>query len=197
MMWKPGTAKPDTITPKSKQQNGTSPKSGGSSSKKLSSATMGMRFMKRKVDSSKKQQDDVGNRRLFAKKNNNTNNYNSSAAVESSLERKRDHDAISSSPVPSTAQHSSESNDNNRILELASVVDMYGVGSDIIGRRSFGGFHKSVRTTWNAALKQRTDSAARANNTRSQITDEELLERYEKYVKGGGGRDKRKQKRKR
>ena len=77
---------------------------------------------------------------------------------------------------------------------------MYGVGSDIIGRRSFGGFHKSVRTTWDTALKQRTDSAARANNTKSQITDEELLERYERYVKGGGGgggRDKRKQKRKR
>ena len=76
---------------------------------------------------------------------------------------------------------------------------MYGVGSDIIGRRSFGGFHKSVRTTWDTAIKQRADSAARANNTKSHITDEELLERYEKYVKGGrsGEKDKRKQKRKR
>ena len=86
---------------------------------------------------------------------------------------------------------------------------MYGIGSDIIGRRSFGGFHNSVRMTWDTALKQRTDSAAMVNNTKSHITDEELLERYEKYVKGGrgggggggerkdGGRDKRKQKRKR
>ena len=87
------------------------------------------------------------------------------------------------------------------ILELASVVDMYGVGSDIIGRRSFGGYHKSVHNTWNAALNRRKNDDARARNTKAHITDEELLERYEKYVKGGNSSSRggggRKEKRKR
>ncbi len=140
---------------------------------------------------------DQEKKKLFATNNNINNNSNSNSA-DGNLERKRDHTAISSQ------SSSSSSNDNTIILQLASVVDMYGVGSDIIGRRSFGGFHKSVRTTWDTALKSRTDSAARVNNTRSHVTDEELLERYERYVKGGGnggagggGRDNRKQKRKR
>ena len=166
---------------------------------------MGMRFMQRKAagDSGTKSNNDGEKKKLFAAKNNNNSsstNSNSNSA-DGNMERKRDHTAISTSPTPPTPPSQSSSNDNTIILQLASVVDMYGVGSDIIGRRSFGGFHKSVRTTWDTALKQRTDSAARANNTRSHITDEELLERYEKYVKGGGGggggRDKRKQKRKR
>lgn len=201
MMWKPGTAKPDDAsTPANSKQNGTSPKSGGSSSKKLSSATMGMRFMQRKVDSSSKKQQDEVNKNLFAKKNNRHNNVKSSSSPStdgSNLERKRDHNSISSSPPPSISN-----NNAPIILELASVVDMYGVGSDIIGRRSFGGFRKNVRNTWDAALKQRTDDAARTNNTKNHITDEELLARYEKYVKGGRSGDKdgggkRKQKRKR
>lgn len=140
---------------------------------------------------------DQEKKKLFATKNTNSNS--NSNIADGNLERKRDHTAISSSPTP-PSQSSSNNDDNTIILQLASVVDMYGVGSDIIGRRSFGGFHKSVQTTWDTALKQRTDSAARVNNTRNHVTDEELLERYERYVKGGaggGGRDKRKQKRKR
>lgn len=146
------------------------------------------------ADSANSSIEDQEKKKLFATKNNNSKISNT--ADGNNLERKRDHTAISSSPTPPS--QSSSSNDNDTIiLQLASVVDMYGVGSDIIGRRSFGGFHKSVQTTWDTALKQRTDSAARVNNTRSHVTDDELLERYERYVKGGGGRDKRKQKRKR
>ena len=48
--------------------------------------------------------------------------------------------------------------DGGTILELASVVDMYGTGSDVVGRRSFGGFHKAVKNTWDAALKRRMDN---------------------------------------
>jgi len=125
------------------------------------------------------------------KRNNNRNHIKASPMADGSIDRKRDHNAISSSPSspPSStsllSSNKSNKNTNNTIkLQLASVVDMYGIGSDIIGRRSFGGFHKSVRSTWETALQQRTDSAARERNTRSHITDEELLERYEKYVKG-------------
>lgn len=81
---------------------------------------------------------------------------------------------------------SREKSPSSIMLELASVVDMYGVGSDLVGRRSFGGFHKSVMNTWDTALKRRADDETRTKNTRNHITDEELLERYEKYVKGRG-----------
>jgi hypothetical protein len=81
-------------------------------------------------------------------------------------------------------------NDERVIIELASVVDMYGTGSDIIGRRSFGGFRKSSMTTYDTALKRRTDDEyGRTKNTNSLITDEELLERYEKYADNGGPGD--------
>ena len=81
-------------------------------------------------------------------------------------------------------------NDGRVIIELASVVDMYGTGSDNIGRRSFGGFRKSSMTTYDTALKRRTDDEyGRTKNTNSLITDEELLERYEKYVDNGGPGD--------
>lgn len=84
---------------------------------------------------------------------------------------------------------SSSSSREGILLEQASIVDMYGLGSDIIGRRSFGGFHKSVMNTWNEALKRRTDDDVRTKNTKHHITDEELLERYEKFVKGRGDRE--------
>jgi hypothetical protein len=41
--------------------------------------------------------------------------------------------------------------------------------------------------TYDTALKRRTDDDTRTKNTKNHITDEELLERYEKYVKGRGG----------
>ena len=73
---------------------------------------------------------------------------------------KRDNDEISTAPSASSNNNNNNSDDEAIILELATAVDAYGTGSDIIGRRSFGGFHKSVRTTWDAALKQSTDDAA-------------------------------------
>jgi len=85
-------------------------------------------------------------------------------------------------------------------LELASVSDMY--GADIIGRRSFGGHRKCVRSTWETALSRRNEDERRAKISKHHITDDELLDRYEKYVKqgrnGGNNTDsRRKDKRKR
>ena len=75
-----------------------------------------------------------------------------------------------------TKQQQTSTSDGGRIiiLELASAVDMYGVGSDVV---SFGGFHKSVMTTYDTALKRRTDDDTRTKNTESHITNEELLKR--------------------
>ena len=193
-MWKPGTSKPsnkdkDNVhIPSHKNQNGNSAKSpsnngkSASSNKKLSGSTMGMRFMQRKKKDSSSSTNPV-----IHQTNNNIHTNKSAHNVD----RKRENREISKDDEQPTSEVI--------ILELASVVDMYGVGSDIVGRRSFGGFHKSVKNTYDTALKRRTDDHARSQNTKHQITDEELLERYEKYVKGGniGSNRGRKEKRKR
>jgi len=142
---------------------------------------MGMRFMQRKNETKSKEEEE---RKSFmqteaARKNQRNHSTNNNRTDRDSVERKRESGDIS--------KDEQSTSDGMIILELASVVDMYGVGSDVVGRRSFGGFHKPVRTTWEAALKRRTDDDARTKNTKNHITDEELLERYEKYVKGGRG----------
>ena len=197
-MWKPGTSKPsnkekDNVhIPSHKKQNGNSAKSPSSNSnnkspssnKKLSGSTMGMRFMQRKKKDSSSSTNPVIHK-------NNNNIHTNKSAHNNNVDRKRENREISKDDEQTTSEVI--------ILELASVVDMYGVGSDIVGRRSFGGFHKSVKNTYDTALKRRTDDHARSQNTKHQITDEELLERYEKYVKGGniGSNRGRKEKRKR
>ena len=195
-MWKPGTSKPDNVhMPSTKKQNsaGTSKDSvpPNQSNKKLSNSTMGMRFMQRKNGASKNS--DTIQQHTSAARKSHTNHFDRSAASNISTNcRKRENEDTSTDNGQSTSVI---------ILELASVVDMYGVGSDIIGRRSFGGYHKSVHNTWNAALNRRKNDDARARNTKAHITDEELLERYEKYVKGGNSSSRggggRKEKRKR
>mmetsp|Transcript_10083 Transcript_10083/g.21275 ORF Transcript_10083/g.21275 Transcript_10083/m.21275 type:complete len:217 (+) Transcript_10083:366-1016(+) len=197
-MWKPGTAKPNDATPKS-QNNASAVKSpkttgGASKSKKLSNSTMGMRFMQRKNEAKNKEQEE---RKAFQQQQsalalvrtsdnrNHTTNNNDSVMPgnDANMDRKRVNGDISKDEQ----QQSASSDGGAIILQLASVVDIYGVGSDVVGRRSFGGFRKPVRTAYDAALKRRTEEDARTRNTKSHITDQELLERYEKYVRGGRG----------
>mmetsp|Transcript_31807 Transcript_31807/g.66857 ORF Transcript_31807/g.66857 Transcript_31807/m.66857 type:complete len:208 (+) Transcript_31807:102-725(+) len=186
-MWKPGTAKPNDAP--AKKQSSTSnqlPKDGGATAnKKLSGSTMGMRFMQRKNGAKNKEQEERKEvlNATAARKNNRNHTTNNDGGVgngsaNGNSDRKRESEEISKDQ---------SSSDGVIILELASVVDMYGVGSNVVGRRSFGGFHKSVKNTWDAALKRQTDDDVRTKNTKNHITDQELLDRYEKYVKGGRG----------
>lgn len=194
-MWKPGTSRPATALEQPQSINSANPNDGkGGPAKKLSSATMGMRFMKRKAEVSAltKKQEDARKSVLqaAARKNTLNDNRNSYKSIEGKVqERKRRNETISA-----------DASNELIILEAATVVDMYGVGADVIGRRSFGGFHKAIRSTWEEAVKMRTDDESRTKATFKHITDEELLQRYEKYVKGrdgeklkfGGKREKRK-----
>ena len=69
---------------------------------------------------------------------------------------------------------------------IASSTDMHGVSAEIIGRRSFNNFHQSVEETWMSAVQSKSQSRFEDKVEKQQITDEELLGRYEKYVKGQG-----------
>lgn len=91
------------------------------------------------------------------------------------------------SPSPMKPLHSIENEDADPSIPImASSSDMYGISAEIIGRRSFNDFHKSVEETWIQAVQSRSRSKFESKVERQQITDEELLERYEKYVKGKG-----------
>ena len=122
----------------------------------LSGATMGMRFMQRKTPT-KASQDET---------NQNTQ-----------------------SPAATTPQHSYSTNGNEpdeSVPIMASSTDMHGVSAEIIGRRSFNNFHQSVEETWMSAVQSKSQSRFEDKVEKQQITDEELLGRYEKYVKGQG-----------
>jgi hypothetical protein len=142
---------------------------------------MGMRFMQRKNEPTNKGQEErrvvaAAARKMGRKSSTNSDTMNCNGNTDDgNINEMCEGKEISKEKSPATI-----------MLELASVVDMYGVGSDVVGRRSFGGFHKSVMNTWDAALKRRDDDDTRTKNTKNHITDEELLERYEKYVKGRG-----------
>jgi hypothetical protein len=130
-----------------------------SSKKSLSGSTMGMRFMQRLTPSKAKP---------LSEDETNQNSQN--------LDEK-------------TPQHNPSTNDienNASIPIMASSSDMYGVSAEIIGRRSFNNFHKSVEETWTSAIKSRSQSKFDDKVEKQQITDEELLERYGKYVNGKG-----------
>ena len=210
-MWKPGSAKPKNNTPSEQQQSNDVPDRGSSVggaavvavAKKLSSSTMGMRFMQRKKDGNnpttkeKKPMAPAPAKSVRGVHTTNNASVDNSRSDNVNIDRKRKSEEISQVFHPSSTSAGGEI-----LLDQASIVDMYGLGSDIIGRRSFGGFRKTVMTTWEEALKRRVDDNTRTKNTKHHITDEELLERYEKYVKGRGDRESgggsgRKEKRKR
>lgn len=68
----------------------------------------------------------------------------------------------------------------------ATAADMHGISAEIIGRRSFNNFHGSVEETWISAVRSRSQNKLDSKVERNQISDEELLQRYHKYVKGHG-----------
>lgn len=178
-MWKPGTAKPQqqhqssSSTTDAREQHDTNQKQ---PAKKLSTSTMGMRFMQRnnkpvdKLSSSSTKSSILSNKNVTQGIHNHTDsNNNSSAVLHHSNHKKRDLSTTSS-------------NTQTTLLSAATTIDMYGPSSDIIGRRSFGGFHPSIATTYNAALQKRMDGTV---SKKKKMDDEELLRRYEVYVKRG------------
>eukprot|EP00557_Chaetoceros_sp_GSL56_P006077 CAMPEP_0176492118 /NCGR_PEP_ID=MMETSP0200_2-20121128/8805_1 /TAXON_ID=947934 /ORGANISM="Chaetoceros sp., Strain GSL56" /LENGTH=204 /DNA_ID=CAMNT_0017889613 /DNA_START=5 /DNA_END=619 /DNA_ORIENTATION=+ len=88
--------------------------------------------------------------------------------------------------------HNSQPMIQNIPIVVASAYDMYGISANIIGRRSFNNFHKTVEDTWLNAVKTLSqhklhgDAGDSYDVEKQQMTDEELLKRYEKYVKGRG-----------
>lgn len=115
------------------------------------------------------------------------------AAAEESTDPKPTHDNNTVHDMDIDATESTVASDTippttTPVVHIATQSDMYGLSSttQIIGRRSFQNFHKTVETSYTKALEMQEQLAVDERVGRDHITDEELLKRYEKYVKGKG-----------
>lgn len=132
---------------------------GTSTITKLSGATRGMRFMQRKSE-----------------------NHSSVPATTAANES-----TSISSLSPSKVNVPQEETLNSSVpIIIASREDMYGLSARIIGRRSFNNFNKSVEDSWTTAYSLARQELKDGKLEKQHISDEELLKRYEKYVKGKG-----------
>lgn len=175
-MWKPGSDAPPSRSrspsrsPPPGGNNGddaSSPAAKKAGKKRLSSGTMGMRFMQRKAEAQE-----------AAKKQ---------AAEEEQAKTEREAMEWTTADGGETSAMSEEDGTVVHVVPLnATAADVYGVGAAIIGRRSFGNFNKAVQDTWAEAVENKSRERAGARAEKQQITDEELLQRYEKYVRGEG-----------
>ena len=182
--------------------------------KSLSGATMGMRFMQRKMgggNSSKKNSTSNGSSYKTPTKDpsssnaENTNNdktpihpkndeeweINGGSNDDNKMdidqdEPNTDHNASSSQQhhPPLQNQHQDFTSSSLMYEITTSSIDMYGISSEIIGRRSYNNFNKSVEETYVQALDGRRKQKIDSKVEKEQISDEELLKRYEQYVKG-------------
>jgi hypothetical protein len=172
-MWKPGTAAPTASTatvslqPKATESlnkfgNGsTSPHTPSKRKAALSGATMGMRFMQRKglaASATKARKED-----------------------EEKLAKEREQNEWGTS---SAAMNQEADEEQSLLPVVASQSDMHGIGANIIGRRSFNGFHKAVNTTWVSAVETLSPENSNGKTRKENISDEELLRRYQQHVKG-------------
>ena len=174
-MWKPGTAKlPPRPSPSNDKKSpktptsGDIPKSGSTSStkKRLTGATLNMRFMKRKKET--QQHEPSRSSQSSPHQHHQNNNALSSPASAQSPLRKHDDDAM-------------EVVEEDVPFSRATPSDMYGMQASLPGRRSFGGFNPAMEEAWK-------DSKAMLENIRrdkpnQKVTDEELIQRYEDIVK--------------
>ena len=171
--------------------------------KKLSGATMGMRFMQRSSSNNDKKnsskissssasasvdaiaKDEKLDEKLNVKNNdiNNNGEHDNSYQWEMNNTKQQEQNQEQKEELLSSTTTASSS---LFLFETASQSDMYGIRSEIIGRRSFNNFNKAVEETYQAAVYSRRQQKLDKKMSREQISDEELLNRYEQYVKGRG-----------
>mmetsp|Transcript_10029 Transcript_10029/g.11722 ORF Transcript_10029/g.11722 Transcript_10029/m.11722 type:complete len:277 (-) Transcript_10029:78-908(-) len=201
--------------PTTSANNTTNPSSSQKKTKKLSGATMGMRFMQRRqaaaeaVARQKEDQEQIERDQKLMEWTATTNVENNDTANNN----KRRRSCTSGSNVGANQQSITPNTNDianagitadqemdidpdspaeiitaNVPVQMATQSDMYGIScsTQIIGRRSFQNFHKTVENSWNKALDMQQQQSVEDQSEREHITDEELLKRYKQYVKGRG-----------
>ena len=80
--------------------------------------------------------------------------------------------------------------DDPAVLEEPTNSDMYGMQSDLIGRRSFGGFKPKVDNNWQDCRKFISGEDNEGTKKKLHVSDDELLQRYQELVKGRSDHEK-------
>ena len=166
------------------------------SQKKLSGSTMNMKFMQRKnemqsyVNKNHHHQQQHKKQSTPIKADNNDDPMQMDMDSDSVASEEDDGPLIS--PLlqhqhPSILRGVEE--DAPIDTSPATTSDMYGISVDIIGRRSFGGFNRSIESTWKDSYRAHREEGNSRNNNNNRnnknkhISDEELLARYANLVK--------------
>jgi hypothetical protein len=161
-MWKPGTSKPksEALPQKDnkkedskKEESGDVPSASSASKKKLSGATMGMRFMARKMEAEE--------------------------ARKKTLKERHEQEQMEWTAEQDNGDGPAEEYEEAQLAQQeATASDMYGLRSDLIGRRSFGGFQPKVNDTWKSAWNEWETKGNASGKKILHISDDELLRRY-------------------
>lgn len=227
-MWKPGNKKPDgpNMTPGLQGSQGKSPKNPSSAvssrsqavqslsppqsaKKRLSGATMNMKFMKRKKEMMQNEEKraavTIAAGGTFSNGIATSVAGNSKAATwqATPLQEATAMDVDQSLSTKSDGHVSGGRNNSVCYAQVTSSVDMYGMQAALLGRRSFGGFNAAIERAYSnskGSIENRTIAGPRGQ----KISDEELLERYKEIAmsrddngRGVGNLDHKVKKRKR
>jgi hypothetical protein len=179
-MWKPGTEQPTPRTPttptteSSKNGEKEGKPSGGkptsSVKKRLSGATMNMRFMKRKKEIDDYEEERRKPGAQISPIPTAPNKQSTNPTLETTRNDKMDIDDDDASTCDEFAQSTS--------------LGLHGMDAMLLGRRSYGGFNPAIEDAWEkstAAIENRSLEPSR------KISDEELLRQYEAIVNERSG----------
>ena len=107
-------------------------------------------------------------------------------ARKEALQEKEQRESMEWTAQDDDGKEGSSEEDSMSVPQIATSSDMYGMKSDLIGRRSFGGYRPKVSETWKSAITAWEKGKAGDKAAREHISDEELLRRYKHYVTGKG-----------
>jgi hypothetical protein len=189
----PSSGDPDGELSATKTKHVSSSSSSSTPRKRLSGATLNMKFMKRKKELNQHQSPNQQQQQDTSQQDDDHNNQRSRRPQQQQQESTVDMDIDQDNPTmaPSTRGRQgvcTQQNGEER-YGRATSADMYGIEGSIIGRRSFRGFNPAMERSWKdckASLENRQHDVPR-----EKISDEELLRRYQHIAKarnsGSGG----------
>jgi hypothetical protein len=153
--------------------------------KTLSGTTMNMRFMQRKREL---EEAELSRKRKSAQQDQGMNECVNQSFPNIHHKTSKDNTTLLTDATTNILSGNALLTKELNSISNATNTDMH--GSDIIGRRSFGGFNKSVGETWEAAVTLlfkdglTCNNTKNGNNNKSTISDEELLCRYKTCISG-------------
>ena len=144
--------------------------------KKLSGATLNMRFMQRKQQQEEKRR----------------HSHEGSIVARAAQQRQQQQAGQASGSVQEQqSQQQQAAQQQQSLYDIATPTDMY--GTTLLGRRSFGGFNPLVERAWkeHQFAHKHAAAAAAAAAEGYAISDQELVRRYQEYERSSTSASKR------